>query len=566
MLYRCVQQHLETGLAHRRDGHHDQSVPEHAEREFRRYLECGILAHGFARARCGQCGHDFLIAFSCKGRGVCPSCNTRRMVATAAHLTDHVLPPLPVRQWVLAVPKRLRYFLHRDADLQGAALRVFLRAVEQRLRAHSPGSGPAARLGAVAFIHRFGSSLNAHLHFHCVVIDGVFAPAPADGAVFHAAADLDATAIAEVQAQMRRRLLRGFVRRGLLPADDAQAMAQWEHGGGFSVDASVRIEAADRAGRERLLRYCARPPFAVDRLRQLDPERLLYDSTKPGPGGSGPLHLTPLELLDRLAALVPPPRIHRHRYFGVLAPNAPLRTAITALAPATTTSPPAPKRQPAVEPTHRRGTRYAWAALLARIFEVFPLLCPNCGTQMRIIAFITDARTVRDILVRLGEPTAPPRIAPARGPPPKNHVDWVVLDSDWEAEFCRVAEAHPRVIAYTKNHGLGFEVPYRFGSETRRYRPDFIVLVDDGRGDADPLHLVVEIKGYRREDAREKKSTMETYWVPGVNHLGTHGRWAFAEFAEVFRIEADFEAKVRGAFEAMLAASAPPVPAPEAVA
>jgi DNA-directed RNA polymerase subunit RPC12/RpoP len=148
-------------------------VPEHVEREFRRYLECGILAHDFTRARCGQCGHDFLIAFSCKGRGVCPSCNSRRMVATAAHLTDHVLPPLPVRQWVLAVPKRLRYFLHRDADLQDAALRLFLRVVEQCLRAHSPGSGPATRLGAVAFIHRFGSTLNAHLHFHCVVIDGV---------------------------------------------------------------------------------------------------------------------------------------------------------------------------------------------------------------------------------------------------------------------------------------------------------------------------------------------------------------------------------------------------------
>jgi hypothetical protein len=109
VLYRCVQEHLATWLAQCRDGHHDAGpVPAYVEREFRRYLECGILAHGFARARCGQCGHDFLIAFSCKGRGVCPACNTRRMVETAAHLTDHVLPDLPLRQWVLAVPKRLR--------------------------------------------------------------------------------------------------------------------------------------------------------------------------------------------------------------------------------------------------------------------------------------------------------------------------------------------------------------------------------------------------------------------------------------------------------------------------
>jgi type III restriction enzyme len=135
------------------------------------------------------------------------------------------------------------------------------------------------------------------------------------------------------------------------------------------------------------------------------------------------------------------------------------------------------------------------------------------------------------------------------GPPPKNHVNWVVLDSDWESEFCRVAEAHEKVLAYTKNHNLGFEVPYRYGSENRKYRPDFIVKVDDGRGADDLLNLVVEIKGYRGEDAKEKKSTMDTYWVPGVNHLGTHGRWAFAEFTEMFQIGAEFEKMIAKVIE-----------------
>jgi type III restriction enzyme len=138
------------------------------------------------------------------------------------------------------------------------------------------------------------------------------------------------------------------------------------------------------------------------------------------------------------------------------------------------------------------------------------------------------------------------------GPPPKNHINWVVLDSDWEAEFCRVVESHPRVIAYTKNHNLGLEVPYRYNAETRKYLPDFIVLVDDGHGLNDPLHLVVEIKGYRREDAKEKKSTMDTYWVPGVNHLGSYGRWSFAEFTEVYQIEADFNAKIESEFDKMI--------------
>lgn len=130
------------------------------------------------------------------------------------------------------------------------------------------------------------------------------------------------------------------------------------------------------------------------------------------------------------------------------------------------------------------------------------------------------------------------------------HINWVILDSDWEAEFCRVAESHPKVKAYVKNHNLGLEVPYRYGSEMRTYLPDFIVLIDDGQDNL--LNLIVEIKGYRREDAKEKKSTMETYWVPGVNNHGHYGRWAFAEFTEVYRIETDFKAKVEEEFNKMI--------------
>lgn len=130
----------------------------------------------------------------------------------------------------------------------------------------------------------------------------------------------------------------------------------------------------------------------------------------------------------------------------------------------------------------------------------------------------------------------------------KCHINWVILDSDWEAEFCRVVEQHPRVKAYVKNHNLGLTVPYRYGSENRKYLPDFIVLVDDGRGADDLLHLIIEIKGYRREDAKDKKKTMENYWIPGVNNSRQFGRWAFAEFTDVYEIEADFAAKVEQQF------------------
>jgi type III restriction enzyme len=134
----------------------------------------------------------------------------------------------------------------------------------------------------------------------------------------------------------------------------------------------------------------------------------------------------------------------------------------------------------------------------------------------------------------------------------KCHINWVVLDSDWEAEFCRVAEAHPKVLAYVKNHGLGLEVPYQYGSETRRYFPDFIVQVEDGRGPDDPLNLVVEIKGYRGEDAKDKAATMQTCWVPGVNRLEQYGRWAFAEFCDVYEMQDDFAQKVEEQFGKMV--------------
>jgi type III restriction enzyme len=128
-----------------------------------------------------------------------------------------------------------------------------------------------------------------------------------------------------------------------------------------------------------------------------------------------------------------------------------------------------------------------------------------------------------------------------RTDPRKCHLNWVICDSNWEAEFCRAVEEHPRVHSYVKNHSLGFEVPYRMGSSARKYRPDFIVRVDDGNGPDDLLNLIVEIKGRRGEDAKEKASTLRTYWVPAVNHLGDHGRWAAAEFTDNWAIESDLK-------------------------
>lgn len=122
----------------------------------------------------------------------------------------------------------------------------------------------------------------------------------------------------------------------------------------------------------------------------------------------------------------------------------------------------------------------------------------------------------------------------------KSHVSHVVLDSNWEAELARVVERHPAVLSYVKNQGMQFEVPYRYGAVPRRYVPDFIIRIDDGHGADDPLNLILETKGYRNNDAQLKAQTMENFWIPGVNNLGTEGRWAFAELKDASAIQEEF--------------------------
>ncbi len=134
----------------------------------------------------------------------------------------------------------------------------------------------------------------------------------------------------------------------------------------------------------------------------------------------------------------------------------------------------------------------------------------------------------------------------------KCHVNYAVCDSTWEETFCRVVEAHPRTLAYVRNAGLGFEVPYFAGGTRRSYLPDFIVLVDDGHGREDPLHLIVEIKGYRYLDTEAKKAAVRDSWVPGVNEERRFGRWAFIELTNQELMEADYRAALERLYDEQL--------------
>jgi hypothetical protein len=185
VLYEAVQGELETFLA--RAHARERPVPRFVERELRAFLRCGIAAFGFLRVHCDECGLDRVVAFSCKGRGFCPSCGGRRMADTAAHLVDRVLPEVPIRQWVLSLPFALRYRLAYDARLTSAVLGLFVRAVfaSLRRRARRQWGITRAKCGAVTFVQRFGDALNLNVHFHSLVLDGVYAAGPSGALRFH---------------------------------------------------------------------------------------------------------------------------------------------------------------------------------------------------------------------------------------------------------------------------------------------------------------------------------------------------------------------------------------------
>ncbi|MFH1435671.1 MAG: transposase [Pseudomonadota bacterium] len=452
VLYRTIQENLETWLTTVREADPDSDpVPSYVENEFRKTLTCGILCHGFCRCVCtsATCRRQCLVAFSCRARAVCCSCAARYMNQTASHLLDNVLPRTPFRQWVLVLPKRLRFFLQRDSKHAGGVLRILLRALDTAIRKASPGAPRNARIGAVSFIQRFGSSLNEHLHYHSAVTDGVFSE-NSDGQIeFFEATGLTPQIIEELCETLRRRILRYFVRHGLLDEAAAEAMLAWEHSG-FSLDASIRIEDWDRMALERLIRYCARPPFAEGRLQRSGDGTILYlpgDSVQ----NPGALAMTPVEFLQKLSALIPPPRVHRHRFWGVLAPHSRLRgKVIDSAAPAGVLaaqlqqaaarmgidtgqdyddrpagdhglpgedSTPPPAKPASNKSARARRLSMMWAMLIARIHEALPLLCPKCGEPMKIISFITEPEPIEKILRHIGEPTEPPPLSPARAPP-----------------------------------------------------------------------------------------------------------------------------------------------------
>ena len=384
-LYQVVQQHLLTFEQEWTDAASGRTLPKFVTDELHGYMACGILGRGFAHLFCDGCHEHHAVAFSCKTRAVCPSCLGRRMSEGALNLTDHVLPDVPLRQFVLTMPFPLRFPLAFDGKLLGQVLRIFTDTIASWYqRRHVDRGLPAGESGAVTVIQRANSDLRLNPHFHAVFLDGVYAPdRDGKGQMFHPAPDPSQHDVEQVVQRASKRILRFLQRRGVItlvhapgdgevtvvgddtmgekdpllakllaaatagtsPAGPANkrkpvrivldpddrpvakgTLCAQEHG--FNLHASTKVAANDKPGRVTLCRYILRPPLANDRLHILPDGTVRLDFKKPWSDGTTSVELDPLALIARLAALVPPPKRHTVRYFGVLSSHAASRSEV----------------------------------------------------------------------------------------------------------------------------------------------------------------------------------------------------------------------------------------------
>jgi hypothetical protein len=458
LLHELFREHLATFLAETRDAD-SGGLPRHVVRELEAFVACGVLAHGFVRVRCPACRAERLVGFSCKGRGFCPSCAGRRMSQAAAHLVDHVLPPgVPLRQWVLSLPRWLRYVLAYDAERTSAVLRVAIRALFVGLRRRMGLA--AGRGGAVSFLQRFGGSLNLNVHFHVLAIDGLYTRASLSAPPrFHPLPGLSELDVAEIEQAMVAKILGLCRRRGWMPDEVAGAMATSQDAAGaasialqvafgprrgrpvrrvgalpgflleeddsevarlrphgFSLFASPATSGRDRTRVERLIRYMARGAISLERLSRRSDGLYAYELRTPWRDGTTHVAFAPLELLEKLSALIPPKGMHLVRYHGVLAPSAAWRSDVVPKAAVGSYVVGESAGEDGSGAAARRGRwRWIpWADLMKRVHALDVLCCPSCGGRMVILAYLTQPSVVEAILAARGLPTLPLPMRAAR--------------------------------------------------------------------------------------------------------------------------------------------------------
>ena len=371
-----------------------------------KFVECGVMRYGVVRFRCPECGKDMFVAFSCKRRGLCPSCDAKRSAIITAEALDRLLPPVLYRQWVLVVPKRLRYFINHQPDLAGQLSKIFAREINRFLCRDNIGT-PAQ----LHFIQRFGGALNLHVHVHAVISDGVFnlksSTTGRRELTFTPVPPPTVEQLAGIVTAIRKKLIRRVARTSGLSREAAANLLSWKNSG-FSVHEEVYIKDWDRDGLERLLKYCSRPALSPARLIYGAKTNTVIYRSETREGKSELLTMTPVEFLRRWGLLMPPPNKNLIHYYGALAPRSSLRPLLVAKAEKETARIALEKK---VDKLKKKAN--SWAACLARVFEVFPLTCPKCDLEMKPVAVILNDKELIRLLTHLGLPADFPKFKPA---------------------------------------------------------------------------------------------------------------------------------------------------------
>lgn len=403
------------------------------------------------------------------------------MNEVALHLVDSVFPKVPVRQWVLSLPFSVRYALAYDPALVTAVLGIYIRILSNWYEKRARKLGLNGKTGVVTFIQRAGSAINVNVHFHCLFIDGVFMDRDGRPEFVHVLPPTDAEIVMLV-SRINLRVSRCLRKRGyeledfsedpfaheqpvlahIAGASIQSRIGLGERAGlrvrrvgrdrrrgeaysvgprcavsdGFSLHADVQIKGDDRERLEKLCRYTARPPIAMERMSETANGKILYRLKTRYSDGTTHVLFDPLELVEKVVALVPPPRANLLRYHGVLAPNAALRSEIV----------PARAKEKEKKEKAPYPDQLKWADLLKKTFAIDVLKCPHCGGRMKVIATIKDSKMAQAFLEAAGLWADPPKKAPPRGPPqrelfaePNTHADRISQVASTSAnEFSQV--------------------------------------------------------------------------------------------------------------------------------
>jgi hypothetical protein len=373
-----------------------------------RYLDCGDLRHGFARVKCKDCGHEYLLAFSCKRRHFCPSCHQKRVVEFGEWLCRDVLKKVPHRHFIFSLPKILRRYFLYDRKLLASLSRCAWESLKIFMQSRPVGMPENAPLpGAVIAIQTFGDYLGFNPHCHIILTDGCFY---GNKGIFRVAPPLE---LKKLEAIFRHKVFKMLLKKGKITKEMIAMLSTWRHSG-FNVFCGNRIAPKDETAMENLARYIIRASFSQERMRYLEQEGTVVYKAKACPkgrSGNGKDQKTfpALEWLAAMCSHIPNRGEQMVRYYGYysnVARGKRKETGTDDVIPCMT------------EPVaNNKALRKSWARLIQKIYEVDPLICPKCKGTMRIISFIEDAQVIREILTHLGiwiiRSRPPPKICAA---------------------------------------------------------------------------------------------------------------------------------------------------------